>query len=80
MSQKEKLLKKFLARPESLRCVELICILLDLGFQHIPAKGSHQKFKHPHIVYDLVISIHNHKCKDIYKRKALNFIKTHFSL
>lgn len=75
MTRKEKLLDKFKANPESLHYSDIEKILLDLDFQKIPAKGSHVKFKHPLLVQDLIIPVHNRDCKNFYKKLALKTIE-----
>ncbi len=75
MSQKEKLLQKFLERPESLKYSQILLLLETLGFEHIPAKGSHQKFKHPQLDQDLIFPVHQNDCKSYYKVKASKIIR-----
>ncbi len=75
MSQKEKLLFKFLLNPESVKYTELEKILENLGFVEIQAKGSHKKFKHSLMQKDLIIPVHNNECKPFYKKLALKIIK-----
>ncbi len=70
MSKKDKLIKKFLSRPRSLKYSELEQVLLSFEFVKIPAKGSHVKFSHELLRYDLVIPVHNRECKDLYKGLA----------
>lgn len=77
MTKKEKLLNKFLNHPEALRYSELCLVLSALGFEEIRAKGSHVKWKHPLLGQDLIFPIHNHDCKDFYKKQALKILKTH---
>ncbi len=76
MTQKEKLLKKFLSNPSKLDYEEIKRILLEHGAVTISAKGSHQKFKHPKQEKDLIIPIHNNDCKDFYKKLALKWIQS----
>ena len=75
MTQAEKLLKKFLQNPTSLKFAQIDKLLIHLNFIKIPAKGSHIKFKHNHIEKDLVIPIHNNECKNFYKKVAAMHIK-----
>lgn len=75
MTKKSKLVDKFLERPDSIRYSQLVGILEDFGFEHITAKGSHQKFKHPKLDVDLIIPLHNGDCKEFYKQQARKFIQ-----
>lgn len=75
MTRKEKLLKKFLAQPESIKYAQLEGILMSLGFEKIEARGSHCKFKHLSLKSDLVIPIHGNDCKAFYKKQACKIIK-----
>jgi predicted RNA binding protein YcfA (HicA-like mRNA interferase family) len=70
MNKLEKLVDKFLRNPTSLHFSEIEKVLLIAGFKKINAKGSHNKFKHPHLKYDLVIPLHNNDCKEFYKKLA----------
>ncbi|MBN1494122.1 type II toxin-antitoxin system HicA family toxin [Candidatus Peregrinibacteria bacterium] len=71
----EKTVHKFLTRPKTLRYVEIKKVLGFLGFDLIPAKGSHKKFKHPSLKHDLVIPVHNKDCKNFYKIQASKIVK-----
>ncbi len=75
MTKKEKLLEKFMNTPSSLQYSDIEKILLSKGFEKIPAKGSHQKFKHPSLTSDLIIPIHNGDCKEFYKKLAMKIVK-----
>ena len=75
MTKKEKLLEKFLSSPSALHYSDIEKILLLKGFKKIPAKGSHQKFKHPFLTSDLIIPIHNGDCKEFYKKLAMKSVK-----
>lgn len=75
MSQKQKLIDKFLGKPKSIKYRDLIIILEYFGFIKIPAKGSHVKYSHSQIDYDLIIPIHNNECKDFYKEQAKKYIQ-----
>ena len=71
MTKLEKIIEKFLHRPTSLHYKDIEKVLLHLGFEKINVKrGSHIKFKHPHLKHDLIIPIHNNDCKDFYKKEA----------
>lgn len=70
MSQIEKLLKRFLLKPESVRYLDIERILLSLGFEKIPAKGSHVKWKHRQLRSDIIIPLHNNECKGFYKQQV----------
>lgn len=75
MSKIEKTVQKFLTNPESLRYFEIEKVLGFFGFDLIPAKGSHKKFKHPSLEHDLVIPVHNNDCKNFYKIHASKIVK-----
>lgn len=75
MTKIEKIIKQFLNQPTSLHYNDIERILLNFGFEKINAKGSHNKFKNPHLKYDLIIPIHNNDCKDFYKNSAAKIIK-----
>lgn len=75
MTQKDKLIKKFLVNPSTVKYQELVLILQQYGFQQISTKGSHVKFKHHRIPNDLIIPIHNNDCNKFYKKLAKEFIK-----
>lgn len=74
MSQKEKLVRKFLGNPTSLKYKELVTVLEHYGFEQISTKGSHVKFKHARIQRDLIIPIHNNDCNNFYKKLAKEYI------
>jgi predicted RNA binding protein YcfA (HicA-like mRNA interferase family) len=76
MNRKEKLLERFKQNPESIRYSELKTILTKIGFEEIPAKGSHTKWKHPMLTHDLIIPIHNHDCKGFYEKHTLKVLQT----
>ncbi len=75
MSQIEKLVQKFLEKPKSIKYRELVLLLKYFGFEQIPAKGSHVKFSHDKLQYDLVIPVHKNECKDFYKEQAKKYIQ-----
>ncbi len=75
MTQKGKLVDKFLQNPASIRYVQLVTLLKHYGFAQVQAKGSHVKFKHPKLANDLVIPVHNNECKDFYKQQARKCIE-----
>lgn len=75
MPKKEKLVDIFFNSPTSIRYSQLVTVLEYFGFEQIQAKGSHVKFKHPKLNFDLVIPIHNNECKDFYKQQAKKFIQ-----
>lgn len=76
MTKLEKQIEKFLNQAEKLHFRSIKKILLSSGFIHVPAKGSHQKFKHPNLYSDLIIPVHNHDCKNFYKKQAAKALKT----
>lgn len=75
MVGKEKVLLKFLNNPSCLNYLKIERLLLQLGFEKIEAKGSHKKFKHPQLINDLIIPVHNNDCKEFYKNLAAKTIK-----
>lgn len=76
MSQKKKLLRKFLERPATLRYWEIVNVLLYLGFEHSRGKGSHNIFYHPKIARDIILPLHHNDCATYYKVEASNIIKS----
>jgi predicted RNA binding protein YcfA (HicA-like mRNA interferase family) len=76
MTSSEKRFKKFLHSPQSLKYGEIENLLVQSGFEMIKAKGSHNKFKHPLLKYDLIIPVHNNDCKSYYKNYAAKILKT----
>jgi predicted RNA binding protein YcfA (HicA-like mRNA interferase family) len=77
MSKYDKLIKKLLESPTSLRYSEIEKILIHFKFQKKQAKGSHVKFKHIEI-NDIIIPVHKNDCKDVYKKYVKNIIKINF--
>jgi predicted RNA binding protein YcfA (HicA-like mRNA interferase family) len=75
MTQRDKLVDKFLKNPASVRYAQLVTVLEHYGFVQVKAKGSHVKFKHPKLEADLVIPVHNNECKDFYKQQAKKCIE-----
>ncbi len=75
MTQRDKLIQKFLKNPTSVKYAELVSILKHFGFEQIPAKGSHVKFKHSKLTSDLIIPVHRGDCKDFYKTLARKIIE-----
>ncbi len=74
LTQTDKLIRKFRDDPHSLEYPDVKKILLLFGFELIPAKGSHVKFKHGK-EGDLIIPVHNNRCKDFYKKQAKDRIE-----
>lgn len=70
MSRIEKLLNKFRDDPERVRYADLEKLLVHLGCEKVPAKGSHVKFKHRVLHVDIIIPVHNNECKPFYKKQA----------
>lgn len=75
MSQLEKLIEKFLENPNSIKFSKIEKILKHFNFKRIEAKGSHIKFKHHKLKYDLIIPLHNNDCKNFYKELTVKIIK-----
>lgn len=77
MSQKKKLLRKFLGNPVSLRYSDIQVLLLSLGFVLVSIRGSHQKWHHPGIKKTLIIPVHHGDCDSVYKIYILKCIIAH---
>ena len=77
MSQIEKLLKKFVGTPSKVKYIDIEKILLSIGFEKIPTKGSHVKWKHRALHNDIVIPVHSNECKNFYKEQVYKQIKEH---
>ena len=75
MSQIEKLLKKFADNPSNVKYVDIEKVLGVLNFERIPTKGSHVKWKHYALSFDIVIPVHNNECKNFYKEQVYKQIK-----
>ena len=75
MTRKNKLLKKFLENPGSLRYRKIEKILLWLGFKKIDGKGSHVRFVCRERGIDESIPIHGNDCKICYKRYISKLLK-----
>ncbi len=75
MSQIEKLLKRFVKSPYTIRYSEIEKVLWFLGFEKIPTKGSHVKWKHRGLHHDIVIPVHNNECKNFYKEQVCKTIQ-----
>ncbi len=75
MTEKERVLRRFLNNPGSLRYDKIENLLLTFGFEKVEAKGSHKKFKHHKLNQDLIIPVHNNDCKSFYKKLAARTIK-----
>jgi len=78
MGRKEKLLKKFLERPESLRYRQIKKILHWFGIRKVSAKGSHVRFVREDCNVDISIPVHNNDCKKDYKKLVAKIIKNKF--
>ena len=77
MSQKKKLLKKFLERSGSLSFAEIQVLLFFIGFNLESVRGSHYKFYHPYFKTIFTIPVHHGDCKVCYKTNILKFIILH---
>lgn len=75
MVGREKILRKFLNNPASVRYSRIEGLLLNLGFEKVEAKGSHRKFKHWMLDRDLIVPVHNNDCKSFYKKLIAIAIK-----
>jgi len=79
MSRKERLLKKFLQHPQSLKYREIESILLNLGFSKRMGKGSHCIFFFPDFSIIVTIPIHNDDCLPVYKKELAKIIIKFFT-
>jgi hypothetical protein len=75
MNQKEKLLERFLENPCSLKYFQIESVLHMVGFIKIGMTSSHIKWKFPELRIDLIFPIHNHDCKNFYKKDAAKAVK-----
>ncbi len=75
MSQIEKLMKKFALSPVSVHYRDIEKVLQWLGFEKIPTKSSHVKWKHHKLQSDLIIPLHDHECKKFYKEQVYKQIR-----
>ena len=78
MSRRERLVKKFLENPNSLRYREIEKILLRMGFEMTVTKGSHVIFRHEKFRIKVPMPVHNNNCKKHYKKKVAKIIKNKF--
>jgi predicted RNA binding protein YcfA (HicA-like mRNA interferase family) len=78
LSRKEKLIRKFLDCPGSLKFRQIELVLLWFGFEKIDAKGSHVRFKHCVCNVELSIPVHGGDCKMYYKIKISKLLKINF--
>ncbi len=74
MTRKEKLLKKFLRNPESLRFNEIETLLISFGFKKVRINGSHHRYKHRLLRDLLTFPVHNNDCKKEYKIELVKLI------
>lgn len=75
MSTLAKLLKRFMESPAKVRYASIERLLLSLGFERVPAKGSHVKWKHHRLPHDLIVPVHNGECKPFYKEQIARVIQ-----
>ena len=75
MTKIQKKVEKFFKNPTSCKYLELKEILLYFGFEQINTRGSHVKYKHSGLRFDLVIPVHSNECKDFYKKQTKKKIK-----
>lgn len=76
MSQKKKLLKKFLERPASVSFPEIQILLLSFGFRQETIRGSHFKYSHSDIRGFIILPVHHGDCKIRYKIRIKNLFIT----
>lgn len=75
MSRIGKLMQKFRKKPESVSYCEIEILLEHCGFEKVPAKGSHVKWKHGARSPDIIIPVHNNECKVFYKKQIRKQLK-----
>ena len=75
MTKIQKKVEKLFRNPTSCKYLEIKEVLLHFGFEQITTKGSHVKYKHSSLRFDLIIPVHNNECKDFYKKTAKNKIE-----
>ena len=78
MTRKEKLLKKFLRNPESLRFGEIETLLFNFGYGLVRVKGSHHHYEHDLLEEKLIIAVHNNDCLKIYKKFIVKLFINNF--
>jgi predicted RNA binding protein YcfA (HicA-like mRNA interferase family) len=61
--------------PQHLHYADIERVLRSLGFEKIPAKGSHVKWKHSQLRNDVIIPVHNGECKTFYKEHVRSQIR-----
>ena len=64
----EKLLKKFLENPTSVRYSQIEKLLISFGFEKIQSKGSHVQFEKEGSYLNISIPVHHNDCKNFYKK------------
>ncbi len=74
MTKKDKLLERFLERPESFRFRRIEKVLYRLGFRMVSRRGSHRKYRHLETGHTEIIPVHGSDCKDIYKARIAKII------
>jgi predicted RNA binding protein YcfA (HicA-like mRNA interferase family) len=74
MTRIEKLLKKFLKNPTSLRFNQIEKILLRFGFSLISIRGSHRKYRHLEFGHSEIVPVHEGDCPKIYKMRIAKII------
>ena len=75
MTKTDKTIAKFKQNPATLPFHEIESLLVRFGFQIVPAKGSHRKFKHPPLKIEYVVPVHNGECKSFYKKEIAKILK-----
>lgn len=74
MSSIEKFIKRFVDNPCTVRYAELERILLFAGYEKVPARGSHVKFKYKRLYADIIIPVHGGDCGGHYKKRAYKIL------
>lgn len=77
INRQDKLLTKFLEKPNSLSYREIEKLLIAHEFTKAQAAGSHVKFRRKNMPNNLIIAVHNGDCKDYLKKQAAIAIKTY---
>lgn len=70
MTKLNKDVLNFVRNPQKVKFKEIEAILLNLGFEKTPGKGSHVKYSHSRLRKKSILPIHSNDCKKSIKRKC----------
>ncbi|NIA01796.1 MAG: addiction module toxin, HicA family [Nitrospirae bacterium] len=74
MTRKDRLLKKFLKNPDSLKFNEIEKLLLHFGYRRVRINGSHYRYRHRLSRDLLTFPVHHNNCKRKYKIELVKLI------